>query len=186
MGRPKAALPLDGRTFLERVTSALDEGGCVPVLVVFDPTDDAVADEVRLLDADRDLIAIPNPEPGEGPITSLRLALRHLPADTDGIAWLPLDYPLVDGASVRRLREAAERSGSLLTLPVHGQKRGHPAFFRRALFPELADPRLEGGARVVVHRHLDEACLVPFEDRSVVVDVDTPEEYEALVNGGGR
>ena len=182
MGRAKATLPLEGRTFLERVTASLRDGGCDPVFVVFDPTDAAVAAEVARLGGDTSIERVENPDPGEGPITSLRLALARVPEDREGVAWLPLDYPLVDGRAVARLVEAARASGADLTLPVHEGKRGHPALFRRTLFDELADPALEGGARIVVHRHLEDACLVPFEGSGVVTDVDTPEAYEAVRN----
>jgi CTP:molybdopterin cytidylyltransferase MocA len=170
MGRPKATLHLHGRTFLERVTDALRGGGCDDVTVVVAASEPEVHNEADRLDV-RVLV---NPEPGEGPITSMRLALAHLPGDADAIVWLPLDHALVGPADVRRLLEAARASGAPLTLPVHRGKRGHPAIFRRALFSELTRPDLEGGARTVVHRHLAEACLVDFADRAVVVDIDTP------------
>ena len=131
MGRAKATLTLQGRSFLERVTTSLRDGGCDPVFVVFDPTDETVAAEVARLAADGSIGPVENPEPGEGPITSLRLALTRVPDDRDGVAWLPLDYPLVDAEAVARLVEAARRSNADLTLPMHEGKRGHPALFGR-------------------------------------------------------
>jgi molybdenum cofactor cytidylyltransferase len=185
MGRPKATLPLEGRTFLERVTTALDEGGCRPVIVVFDPGEPEVAAEARRLAAGGRLDLIENSEPGDGPITSLRLALDRLTPEVDGLAWLPLDHPLVGSADVRRLLDEAASSGASLTLPVHGSKRGHPALFRRSLFAELSDPRREGGARTVVHRNLDGARLVAFDHRAVIEDIDTPEAYARVASPAG-
>jgi len=176
MGRAKATLELGGRTFLARVVDALRGGGCDEVVVVVDGSNQEVRAEAQRLG----VTIIDNPNPGEGPITSLRLALPALSSDVDGIAWLPLDHALVDGAAVRRLLEASAASRSLLTLPVHRTKRGHPAVFRRALFSELTDPTLEGGARTVVHRHLEGACLVDFDDPSVIEDIDTPEAYDRV------
>lgn len=176
MGRPKATLTLDGHTFLERVVTALDRGGCDPVLVVVTEDDEVAASEAEAAGAR----VLRNGDPGEGPITSLRLALSALDPDADGIAFLPLDHALVTGNDVARLIGEAERSKASLVLPVHGAKRGHPALFRRELFAELADPELDGGARTVVHRHLAEACLVPFDDEAVIEDVDTPADYERV------
>lgn len=179
MGTDKALLDLDGASFLERVHTALTEGGCDPVLLVVSPERAPVLDEAKRLSAS----VLENPDPGEGPITSLRLALSHLAPDVSGVIWLPLDFPLVVGAHVTRLLAAADTSEAPIVLYEHRGKRGHPVFFRRSLFPELADPDLEGGARTVVHRHLDEAVVLEIDDSAVVTDVDTPSIYDEVSRG---
>lgn len=176
MGRPKALLDYEGSTFLDRVVTALSGGGCDRVLIVVGPD----AEPIRAAAADTGADVLVNPDPGDGPITSLRLAIRSMEPETEGIAWLPLDFPLVTARHVGRLIDEARSSGASITLPVFGDKRGHPALFRSTIFPELADEALVGGARTVVHRHLNEARLVPFQDPAVVTDVDTPAAYAAL------
>jgi molybdenum cofactor cytidylyltransferase len=178
MGRSKATLELGGQTFLERVVGALVLGGCDPVLVSVAESEVEVRTEAEKLPV-RTLV---NPDPGEGPITSLRMVLARLGPEVDGLVWLPLDHALVTPEIVRDLIEHATTSGALLTLPTHGSKRGHPALFRRELFAELGDPELIGGARTVVHRHLERACLVDSPDRAVIEDIDTPEVYERVRN----
>lgn len=174
MGRPKALLRIDGDTFLRRVVRALSEGGCDPVYVVVVEGDEAAAEEASAAGAR----VLHNPDPGEGPVTSLRLALATMDEGADGVVYLPLDHALVESRHVARLLAEANASRAPLALPVHRGKRGHPAFFARTLFDELSDPELEGGARTVVHRYLDRARLLPTEDPAVVVDIDTPEAYE--------
>ncbi|MDA0329318.1 MAG: nucleotidyltransferase family protein [Gemmatimonadetes bacterium] len=173
MGRRKALLGLDGETFLQLVIRALADGGCESVLVVAGAGENLIADEARKCGA----TVLVNPDPGEGPITSLRIALDSLDDSVDGIAYLPVDHPLVRAETVRDLLDATTEAGADLTIPVVGEKRGHPTVFRRRLFAELLDPRLEGGARAVVHRHLESARLVPSEDSGAVRDIDTPEAY---------
>ena len=187
MGTAKAAMQLDGRTFVQRVVDALREGGCVEVIVVVPHHDAAVTAAARETGA----CVVMNPDPGEGPITSMRLAIEQLDEDVDAIAWLPVDYPLVDGAIVRHLRTSMSARSATLALPVHEyfvdgvrhEKRGHPAVFARALFSELADPDLDGGARRVVHRHLADAALATVRDPRVVTDIDTPSDYDAVQAG---
>lgn len=182
MGRPKALLRVAGESFLERTVRTLRDGGCDPVFVVVALRDD---------DGEREAVAagarvLVNPDPGEGPITSLRLALAELDDSTAGLAYLPVDHPMVRPDTVTALLAAARSSGAALTLPVYGSERGHPAVFGRALFAELSDPALEGGARTVTHRHLDDACLVEVDDAGVLTDIDTPEIYEAAIRGRPR
>jgi CTP:molybdopterin cytidylyltransferase MocA len=173
MGRSKGLLEFEGSTFVERAVSALSLGGCDPVVVVTSAREMELADLARRSGA-RVLV---NPDPGDGPITSLRLALDSLATDVVGVVYLPLDHALVEPHHVSTVVAAARDSGAPLALPIRREKRGHPAFFGRALFPELMDRNLEGGARIVVHRHLDEACLVETDDPAVTTDIDTPEAY---------
>ena len=201
MGTPKGLLRLDGRTFARRVVEALVDGGCERVLFVVRAGDEATAGEARAAGAE----VLENPDPGDGPISSLRLALRRLPTDARWVVWLPLDHPNVRAGTVRALvaalreSDAEARAGTsagagdeaeppVLALPVHRGERGHPAVFGRAVFAELLDPSVAGGARTVVHRHLEAgtALLLETDDPGVLVDVDTPEEYEALVRGDAR
>ena len=187
MGRDKAVLELDGRTFVQRAVDALRGGGCNDVIVVV-PEVPAI---IRTAALDTDARVLTNPDPGEGPITSMRVAIGHLDDSADAIAWLPVDFPLVRGEMVRRLCDLARRTLAPLTLPVHEyfiedvrhEKRGHPAIFSRELFSELRDPTLQGGARTVVHRHLEHAAIEVFRDPRVATDVDTPSAYEAVQAG---
>lgn len=176
MGRTKALLDLEGRTFVARAVGALRDGGCAPVYVVTSG-DAAVRAEAERSGA----LVLTNDHPGDGPLTSLRLALRAAGPACRAVAYLPVDFPLVTATDVSILLTEAARSEAPLTLPVHRGKRGHPAIFASRLFDELLDPGLEGGARTVVHRHLAEARLVDFGDPGVVTDVDTPEIYEAVL-----
>lgn len=177
MGSPKGLLELEGVSFVHRIVGALSEAGCEPVLVVVRADDATTGSEAERAGA-RTLV---NPEPGDGPITSLRKALEHLDVAVSHVVWLPLDHPTVRSETIARLIDQAAASGAPVTLPIYEGRRGHPAVFERSVFPELLDPALQGGARTVVHRHLDGARLVPVTDRGVLIDIDTPEEYRALV-----
>jgi CTP:molybdopterin cytidylyltransferase MocA len=118
-----------------------------------------------------------NPDPGEGPITSLRLALGSLPSDTEGVAFCPVDHPLLQAETVAQLLAAFVAGSAPVVLPTLEGRRGHPAVFRNTVFSDLLDPALEGGARTVVHRFMATAAKVEVTDRGAVTDVDTPGAY---------
>jgi CTP:molybdopterin cytidylyltransferase MocA len=179
MGRDKGLLEIEGSTFLRRTVQALADGGCEPVLVIVAEGEDALAREA----SDAGAVVLLNPDPGDGPITSLRIALAALDGSVGGVAYLPVDHPMVQPETVRALLDAARSTNAALTIPTYESKRGHPAVFGRALFLELLDPVLEGGAKTVVHRHLPEAELLAVDDEGVVIDIDTPAVYEAVLAG---
>jgi len=176
MGRPKATLQIGGRTFVQAVVDLLREGGCDDVVVVV--PEDAHLEHAAAQTSAQLLV---NPDPGDGPITSLRLAIRSLPAQAQGVVYLPVDHPLVSPSTVSEILSHARATCPPLVLPMLGDDRGHPSYMGRALFDELLDPALEGGARIVVHRYLGEAVLLPVDDSGVRQDLDTPEAYAAAL-----
>ncbi len=173
MGTSKALLDAGGRSFLSAVVGALVGGGCDPVLVVVAPGQDAEQRQARAAGA----TVLVNPDPGEGPITSLRVALASLPSDTEGVAFCPVDHPLLRAETVAQLLAVFAAGEAPVVLPTMDGRRGHPAVFRNTVFTHLLDPRLEGGARTVVHRFAGDAALVEVTDLGAVTDVDTPDAY---------
>ncbi len=175
MGTSKALLDAGGRSFLAAVVGALVGGGCDPVVVVVGPGREDEARRARAAGA----LVLENPDPGDGPITSLRLALSVIGGEVEGVAYLPVDHPLVSPETVAALVDTLLDGDAPLVLPTVEGRRGHPALFRRTLFPALSDPSLAEGARSVVQAHLERAALVEVDDAGVVTDIDTPEAYRA-------
>ncbi|MDT8341562.1 MAG: XdhC family protein [Longimicrobiales bacterium] len=176
MGRSKALLDADGEPFLARAVAALREGGCERVLVV---VSDASGPEARLARRCGARV-LSNSEPGPGPISSLRVALRALAGEGAGVedvVFLPVDHPDVRPATVAALLAAP--AGPAVVVPRWEGRRGHPVLFRPPVFAELLDPALEGGARTVVRRDPARVLEVEVTDAGVCRDVDTPEAYRA-------
>lgn len=166
-------LDAGGRTFLERVLHALRVGGCARVIVALPAPEGLVAAKAREAGA----LVVENPRPEDGPIGSLRAALTALDPDVEGIAFCPVDHPLLCAETVEALVSRFHAGEAPLVLPTLDGKHGHPVLFRRVLFDELLNDELPEGARTVVHRHLDAADLVPVEDQGTVVDIDDLTDY---------
>ncbi len=91
------------------------------------------------------------------------------------------DMPLVRPATVRAVRSALE-DGALLAAPMLRTTgaRGHPVGFAGALRAELLALGGDRGARDIVERHRAQLRGVATDDEGIVVDIDTPEQLEAL------
>ena len=172
MGRPKALVLLpDGARALDRVIAACREGGCDPVLVVTGSDAEAVGPAARAAGA----VEVENPSWARGRSTSVKAALPHLPPGAAGFLLHPVDHPLVEPAVVRALlAAAAEHPGARVVLPVHGGRRGHPAWFGAGVLPEIAvlgdDEPLHG----IVRR--GGVVEVPVASGSVLRNLDRPED----------
>lgn len=149
--------------FIDAVVETAREAGASPIVVVV-PPELAVPPET---------IAVPNGNARGEQIQSLRLGLARLVSVPVGgtLVW-PVDHPYVDLASVLAVLDGAQRSRRPIVLPVFEGRRGHPVYFSRDCWRELATVAA-GGARTVVRAHEAEILEVPVVSIGVLRDIDT-------------
>ena len=105
------------------------------------------------------------------------IGLRYLRDKCDRVLFTPVDIPLFTAATVRALLERFEP----LACPVVDGETGHPTLISASLFDRiLADPG-DRGLRGALERCGAPMTPVPVEDRGVLHDADTPEDYRALL-----
>jgi len=181
MGRPKALLPIDGQTFIERIVGALKLGGVERVVVVLGFN----ADELRRQIGHLPVEILVNPDYRLGQLSSLQVAVRHLQADPecDGMMVHLVDHPYIDAQLVKLMLERFDGSKYSIAVPRHQGKRGHPVLFARALFGELLNAPMDQGAKAVVNAHREDTLELDTDDVGITLDIDTPELYRQHVKG---
>ena len=180
MGTPKALLTLQGVSFLRRIVDAMTVAGCRPVVVVTSSAADEESGRRILAEAARaGATTVVNPDPDSQQIDSLRVALRSLPAEVEGVVTAPVDSPGATPDVVAALL-AALREGALIAVPSYEGRRGHPVAFSSRVFTELMTGDLPEGARTVIRRHEAEVVELPLAEPGVLLDVDTPGDYARL------
>ena len=181
MGRPKALLPIDGQTFIERIVGALKRGGIERIVVVLGFNADALRQQISHLPVE----ILVNPDHKLGQLSSLQVAVRHLQAapDCDGVMIHLVDHPYIDPRLVRLMLQRFEESKCSIVVPRHQSKRGHPVIFSRALFDELLGAPLDQGTKAVVNAHRQDTLEIETEDVGITLDIDTPELYRQHVKG---
>jgi len=181
MGRPKALLPIDGQTFIERIVGALKQGGIERIVVVLGFNADALRQQISHLPVE----ILVNPDHKLGQLSSLQVAVRHLQAakDCDGMMVHLVDHPYIDSKLVNIMLRRFDESKFSIVVPRHQGKRGHPVIFSRALFDELLGAPLDQGAKAVVNAHRQDTLEIDTEDVGITLDIDTPELYRQHVKG---
>ncbi len=179
MGRDKAALELDRRTFLETIADAARP----------------VARSVTVVGregASAGLPAVPDLRPGSGPLAGIETALSH--ATTEAALVIACDVPLVSTALLELLARLAAREPGTIVVPEDADGRLAPlcGVYPAASLGEVTR-MLDAGerrpralvdrfpSRVVVFAHYDH---LP-RSRDLLRNVNTPEEYRALVGRSG-
>jgi molybdenum cofactor cytidylyltransferase len=178
MGQPKALLTFRGRTFLESVLDAAHAVGVKHPIVVLGDDADKIVSEHDL----HGIAVLRNEEIAAGPIGSIRAAVRHVMSHpVDAMLVWPVDMPHVAISTVELLIDRFRSTQRPVVVPVFDGRRGHPVLFGRAVFEELLEAPDGEGARTVVRADPSRVEEVPVEDSAVVEDLNTPEDYQALV-----
>ena len=93
---------------------------------------------------------------------------------------IPADHPVVLAETVTILLEAARRNPGRILVPTHDGRRGHPTLFCWKHALEI-DQIPEGeGFNWILKRYAADVIEVAVASPSVLVDLDTPEDYERL------
>jgi molybdenum cofactor cytidylyltransferase len=177
MGREKILLPAGGTSILERVLATLAAAGVADRVAVLRPDLPEAAEAARRAGAS----VIVNPRPKEEMLVSIRLGIAGLPTDVHAFYVWPADHPAVLTPTLARLAASAARDK--IVLPVHHGRRGHPALVGAGLIESIGAIPPGEGLRHLWRSRPKALIEVPVEDSGVLVDLDTPEDYEAWRRG---
>jgi molybdenum cofactor cytidylyltransferase len=176
MGTPKALLPIEKETFLDRMIRLFSEV-CDPVIVVLGHDAEQIRSGIQRAS---EVTFVVNPDPERGMLSSLQCGLEALPAAVEAVMFTPVDYPGIQGSTLDKL-VAGLTGDAPLVIPTHRGSHGHPVCITRPLIAELLDLPASAQARDVIHLHLSKACLVEVEDSAVTTDIDDPAAYAELL-----
>jgi molybdenum cofactor cytidylyltransferase len=187
MGRPKLLLPYGGGTVLGSLVGALSAAGAEPIVVV------AAASDAELrawCETAAGVIAALNPRPERGMLSSILeglLALGgagELARRGEPLLITPGDLPALLPATVAELLRRRQAAGAGLAVPVYRGRRGHPLAIAPALIPGIPGLDPARGLHQLLDLHPEEVLRVEVDDPGCIADLDLPEDYERLRNGG--
>jgi molybdenum cofactor cytidylyltransferase len=172
MGRPKALLPFRGSTFLENILDAIALSPIKNTIVVVGHHRQEIASRVSVPNL------VFNPDYAQGMITSFQAGIRALPQDSAGAILFLVDHPLVETATINVL--VANFAANRIIIPVFNGRRGHPVLFSAEILQEILALPPSQGANIVVRRDPSRIIEVAVDAPGILVDIDTPEDFEKL------
>lgn len=188
MGRAKQLLPFGSTTLLGRVLDTARRAGLHAIVLVlgFEAGRICRALELNRPEArpcpDRTGVqVIDTPDWHKGQSFSVAAGLKALPPDMDGALFLLGDQPLVTTQTLHHLVSAFQTSDHWILAPCFKGQRGNPVLVASSLFDRLAQPAGDAGARVLFREFRHRMHCLEVDDPGVLKDVDTPEDYAALV-----
>ena len=200
MGRPKALLEYRGKLFIENICASLRAAGVERRIVVLGRDASAITSAWKPSDEE----VVVNPDPDLGQLSSLRAGLAAIPSGSGGFMVCLVDQPTIlpetyssiinfwrlsSGAIVipRCLRGLLPASHPAATGPAAADrpfKRGHPIIIPAAYRQLCFDGPLDNGLHWVTHHPSVKVLDLEVADSGIVMDFDTPQQYEGLRGGG--
>ena len=181
MGSPKPLLRIGRSSAVEQAVDRFREAGVHDVRVVVGHGADKVIPLVDRLKAKWIL----NESYPEGMLSSVLAGIRSFEPDIEAFFLLPVDTPLIKPRTIRECLEAYRESGARVVYPSFRGLRGHPPLIATSCVSGLSG-EYEGGLRAFLERYEAEAMDVSVVDQGVVMEFDTPEEYELVLAYGSR
>ena len=177
LGRPKQLLPLAGVPLLTHVLRSAAASQLDEVVLVLGHEASRIAAAV----GEWGQRVVVNPDYAAGQSTSLRAGLGAIDPTAEAALFLLGDQPEVAAPVIDAVIAAYRTSGGPIVVPHYGGQPGNPILFARRLFPALARVAGDEGARGVVRAHATDVVAVPVGEGPPPRDVDTEEDYAALL-----
>jgi xanthine dehydrogenase accessory factor len=172
-GQCKQLMPLGGRTLLEHVLDNLNQSRVDDVVVVLGANAGEIQQRIRFGNAR----VIINPDYAGGMSTSIQAGLRAITADAALIVLA--DQPFVTSRTIDALIDEYQRTRPTVVIPTYNGFRGNPVLVDRSLFAEMMNIRGDVGCRAIFGDHAASIAKVAVDDRAIVTDIDTMEDYLA-------
>jgi len=172
----KPLLKFGNDTAVERVVSAYQAAGVDQIILVMGYQ----AEKIIPYFKNTSVQGIINENFEQGMYTSIVKGLTLLEDSIDAFFIHPVDIPLVKERTIRRLMASLEDLDKGIIYPAFRGERGHPPLIRRRYQKIIQDNDQDGGLKRLLDIYRDDAADLAFEDEAILLDMDTPDDYQAL------
>ncbi|MFJ7729102.1 NTP transferase domain-containing protein [Neobacillus sp. NPDC097160] len=180
MGKPKLLLPYKGKSLLRHAIEECLKSHLEGIIVVVNPLIKNLVNEARIEGVSKIIL---NDQSEKGMSTSVKIGLRSLPETVQSVIFLLGDQPLMSSAEINTIIKDHNRNQgfSIIQAKYQGIK-GHPVLFKKNLFPHLMKINGDEGGKSVIKK-FEHQVYYSEMNRKAIPDVDTPRDYQLLMEG---
>ena len=184
MGSFKPLLPIGDMTAVERISDTLKKAGIEKIIGVTGFQRERLCPVL----ASEGITEAYNPDFEQGMFTSIKTgiaeAMRSKPPE--GFFLMLVDCPLVPPEVLDLILKKHQESPDALIVPCYHGKKGHPLFIPARYAEEILSFDGDGGLKAITNRHEDQMIRLEVGKEAVVLDMDTPEGYEEILEYYGK
>ena len=175
MGQPKMLLPWGNTVIIQKVVSTLLSSGVTqPVMVT-----GRSAENIKQVIPTDSIIWAHNPDyENTEMLQSLKIGLKVLPENASAFLIVLGDQPQIEVSIITQIIAAFKTNHAAITIPSYQFRRGHPWLVSREMLPELLALPADATLRQFLNAHADAIAYLNVDTPSVLMDLDTPADYE--------
>lgn len=178
-GMPKQVLDWKGNPFVRVVANRAAEAGLSPIILVTG----AFAAEIEQAVYNLKVKIVRNNHWETGQAGSIKEGIRALASmgteKPGACIFLLADQPHITASVLRALIEKHAEGLYPIVAPMVMDRRANPVLFDRSTHQDLLTLEGDVGGRAIFHKHRVE--YMPWHDDRLLLDVDTPEQYQRLL-----
>ena len=180
MGRAKQLLPLGETTVLASTIGNVRSAGLVEIVLVLGASAEAIRQQLPqpLLESVKVVI---NHNYGQGMASSLREGLSHVSPQCDAALIILGDQPFIQPQTLHRIMDGYRGARAQIVIPTFQGNRGNPVLLDRSVFSAVMALQGDTGCRAIFPNHLSAILKVEVEDPGILLDIDSQDDYERLM-----
>jgi molybdenum cofactor cytidylyltransferase len=175
-GDAKLLLPWRGKPLIRHVAENAIRAGVSKVIVVLGSIIDPIKEALASLPVE----FVINYDWAQGQSTSIKIGLNALSNRFTSVIFLLADQPQIPPGLLVSLIESHRYSLAPITAPLVNGNRSNPVIFDCTTFPDLQGLQGDTGGRAIFSKYKLE--WVNWNDDRILLDVDTPEDYQRLMD----
>lgn len=173
----KPLLKFKNMTTIERLIHTYQSAGIKDIYVVVGHKREAIIDKIKDLEID----IVYNEAYDEGMFTSVKKGVMALDKDIDGFFMQPVDIPLIKEKTLQLIMNSYMACDKGVVYPTFCEQKGHPPLIDCKYNSIILNSSGEGGLKKILGSFQEDSSYVPVFDNTVLLDMDTKEDYEKLV-----
>lgn len=173
MGEDKLLLKIDDESIIERVVKASVSSNLDKIVLVYRK------DEVEKIGKEYGIRTIHNENPDLGQSQSMKIGIRES-GESEAYMFIVGDQPFLTKELINRLIEEYKEGEFPIVIPYFNGDRSMPMIMSSKYKEELLNVEGDKGGRNIVKDNPLKVKKVHIEDKKIVMDLDTPEDFEMI------
>lgn len=176
LGRPKQLLLYRNDFLINYIIAQIKNGGLLNILVILGNQ----FEQIKSVITSNDVKIIYNPLWEQGVSTSIKAGIKNVDSNDSSVIFFVVDQPYLEPEIIKKIVKKSENSDKLIIAAEVEGNLVHPVLFRKELFPKLSILQGDVGGKALM-RDRSIVDTVIWENRKLVEDIDSEEDYKSLI-----